>query len=243
MISVILYIYFLVLSFITIVVLIVLRTLLFPFKCADRVVHSTLCFACRFFFGGSLWWPIEIIGKENIDKSKSRVYVYNHQAMMDIPTFHMLRICSRSVAKKEVYYIPIFGTMIYLRGAITIKRENAKVAMERVIRDGKKTLERGESVNVFPEGTRSKDGEIHRFKAGAFALAKSAGVEIVPVVMDGTKFAFKKNYLINWRNKTTIKVLPPISREIVESTDVKELAMLVQDKMTKALDSIRKGNL
>ncbi len=240
MISVILYIYFLVLSVLTIIALSVVRILFFPFKCADRAVHSTLCFACRLFFGGSLWWPLEITGKENIDRSKSRVYVYNHQAMMDIPTFHMLQICSRSVAKKEVYYIPLFGTMIYLRGAIAIKRENAKAAMERVIRDGKRVLERGESVNVFPEGTRSKDGEIHRFKAGAFALAKSAGVEIVPVVMDGTKSAFKKNYLINWRNKTTIKVLPPISREIVESTDVKELATLVHDKMVEALDSIRK---
>ncbi len=240
MLTLLLYIYFLVLSFLTIVVLATIRVVLFPFKCADRVVHRVLYFACELFYGGPLYWPIEIIGRENIDPLRSHVFVYNHQAMMDIPAFHMLGVCSRSVAKQEVFYIPIFGVIIFIRGAIAIKRENAKAAMERVIRDGSAVLARGESVNVFPEGTRSKDGAIHRFKSGAFALAKSADVDIIPVVMDGTKDAFKKNYLINWRNKTTIKVLPPISREIIQNTEIKELTNMVQAQMSQALTEIRK---
>ena len=62
---------------------------------------------------------------------------------------------------------------------------------------------------VFPEGTRSKDGEIHRFKAGAFTLAKEAGVEILPVVLDGTKTLIKKNALFNWATGSRSGCCPP----------------------------------
>ncbi len=240
MFTLILYIYFLVLALLTTVVMGTLRIVLAPFKCSHRVVHRVLYYACELFFGGAIYWPMEIEGTENIDRSKPHVFVYNHQAMMDIPAFHMLGVCSRSVAKQEVYYIPIFGFMIYLRGAIAIKRENAKAAMERVIREGSKVLARGESVNVFPEGTRSKDGEIHRFKSGAFALAKSAGVDIIPVVLDGTKGSFTSHNMVNWRNKIKIKVLPPVSSEIVQTTQIKDLTNLVHSQMVEALTQIRK---
>ncbi len=70
--------------------------------------------------------------------------------------------------------------------------------MEQLVREGKKWISRGASVAIFPEGTRSKDGEIHRFKAGAFTLAKEAGAEILPVVLDGTKTLIKKNLAFNW---------------------------------------------
>ncbi len=240
MLTLLLYTYFLVLALLTTVVMGTLRIILLPFKCADRVVHRVLYCACQLFFGGRIFWPMEIEGTENIDRSKPHIFVYNHQAMMDIPAFHMLGVCSRSVAKQEVYYIPIFGFMIYLRGAIAIKRENAKAAMERVIREGSKVLARGESVNVFPEGTRSKDGEIHRFKSGAFALAKSADVDIIPVVLDGTKGSFTKRNMINWRNKIKIKVLLPVSREIVQATETKDLTNLVHAQMVEALKEIRK---
>ena len=65
----------------------------------------------------------------------------------------------------------------------------------------------------FPEGTRSKDGEIHRFKAGAFTLAKEAGVEILPVVLDGTKSLIRRNLLFNWGNRITLRILPPVPVE------------------------------
>ncbi|MFI3264601.1 MAG: lysophospholipid acyltransferase family protein [Rikenellaceae bacterium] len=194
----------------------------------------------RIFYGGKVYWPTTVLGKENLDPKKSYVVVINHQNMMDIPTLYHLSFHFRWVSKKEVFKIPFFGQYLIIHGDIAIERGNPKVAMRKVIDDGCKWISRGVSVAIFPEGTRSKDGEIHRFKAGAFNLAKEADVEILPIVMDGTKGAFTKYGMFRWRNKTTLKVLPPISREVVANTEVKELAELTRSQMIEALNSIRK---
>ena len=130
-----------------------------------------------------------------------------------------------------------------LHGDIAIQRGRATESMKKVIRDGKMWIDRGVSVAIFPEGTRSKDGEIQRFKGGAFVLAKEAGVDILPVVMDGTTKIFKpKSFFFNWKHRLTVKVLPPISAEKVVATDTSEMAREVQEMMTEALAEIRKAN-
>ena len=139
--------------------------------------------------------------------------------------------------------MPYIGPMLWMHGDIAIKRGRAAESMAKVIRDGKMWLDRGVSVAIFPEGTRSKDGEIHRFKGGAFALAKEAGVEILPVVMDGTTEVFKpKSIFFNWKHQLTLKVLPPISAEKVLATEPSDMAKEVQEIMTSALAEIRKAN-
>ena len=94
-------------------------------------------------------------------------------------------------------------------------------------------------LGIFPEGTRSKDGEIHNFKMGAFSLAKEAGVEILPVVMTGTNQAFKKGWLVNWRHRVAIRVLKPVSVEEVEATGTKELSLQIRERMVTALAELR----
>ncbi|WP_443606511.1 lysophospholipid acyltransferase family protein, partial [Alistipes putredinis] len=121
-----------------------------------------------------------------------------------------------------------------------INRGHATAAMEKVIRDGKLWLSRGASVAIFPEGTRSHDGEIHRFKAGAFTLAREAGVEILPVVLDGTTTMIGRNGMFNWRNKLTVSILPPVSAERVAAADPKELMEQVRASMCVRLAEIRK---
>ena len=137
--------------------------------------------------------------------------------------------------------MPYIGPMLICHGDIPIKRGNPRESMTKVINDGKIWISRGASIAIFPEGTRSKDGEIHRFKAGAFALAKEAGVEILPVVLDGTTKIFKPNsFWFNWRNVLTVKVLPPVSVEHIAETDTSVLAQEVQAVMTEALAQVRK---
>ncbi len=108
-----------------------------------------------------------------------------------------------------------------------------------MLHKGKEWISRGASIAIFPEGTRSKDGEIHRFKAGAFTLAREAGVDILPVVMDGTRTLIRKNLLFNWGNRITIRVLPPIPAAKVAATDPHELMTEVHDTMCAALAEIR----
>jgi 1-acyl-sn-glycerol-3-phosphate acyltransferase len=100
-------------------------------------------------------------------------------------------------------------------------------------------LKKGASVSIFPEGTRSKDGEIHNFKAGAFILAKDAEVPILPVVVDGTDTVRRGKFFMNWKNRITIKVLPPVSKQEVVERPIKEVMTEVRESMVEALAELR----
>jgi 1-acyl-sn-glycerol-3-phosphate acyltransferase len=138
-----------------------------------------------------------------------------------------------------VFKTPFFGQFLHLHGDICIDRGHASEALDKMIREGKMWISHGASIAIFPEGTRSKDGEIQRFKTGAFTLAKETGVEILPVVLDGTKRMIKKNMAFNWCNRIIINVLPPISAEKIAETDIHELINEVRSAMIDALAEIR----
>ncbi len=211
----------------------------YPFDKGRRVVHELSRILVRIFFAVPPRWRQRVIGREYVDRKKSYVIVLNHNTVIDIPTLYYIPLNFRWVSKREVFKTPFFGQYLVLHGDICINRGRASEALEQMVRDGKLWISRGASVAVFPEGTRSKDGEIHRFKAGAFTLAKEAGVEILPVVLDGTKTLIKKNALFNWGNRITIRVLPPVSAGRVAAAETHELMQEVHDAMCAALAEIR----
>lgn len=212
-----------------------------PFDRGRRVVHELSRILVRIFFFIPLRWRQTVIGLEHIDKRKQYVIVLNHNTVVDIPALYYVPLNFRWVSKREVFKTPFFGQYLVLHGDICIDRGRAAEAMEQLLRKGKKWISRGASIAIFPEGTRSKDGEIHRFKAGAFTLAKEAGVEILPVVLDGTKSLIRRNFLFNWGNSITLRVLPPVSVERIASTDLHELMDEVHDAMCEALAEIRQA--
>ena len=201
----------------------------YPFDRGRRTVHELSRILVRIFFFLPPFWRQRVIGRELIDRKKSYVIVINHNSVIDIPA---------------LYYIPpFFGQFLLLHGDICIDRGHAAEALEQLVRDGKKWISRGASVAIFPEGTRSKDGEIHRFKAGAFTLAKEAGAEILPVVLDGTKTLIKKNLAFNWGNRITVRVLSPVPAERVAALETHELMQEVHERMCTALGEVRNEKL
>ena len=184
----------------------------YPFDKGRRVVHELSRILVRTFFAIPPRWRQRVEGLEHVDRKKSYVIVLNHNTVIDIPTLYYIPLNFRWVSKREVFKTPFFGQYLILHGDICIN---------------------------FPEGTRSKDGEIHRFKAGAFTLAREAGVEILPVVLDGTKTLIRKNAMFNWGNRITIRVLPPVPAGKVVSTETHVLMEEVHDAMSAALAQIR----
>lgn len=213
----------------------------YPFDRGRRTVHELSRILVRIFFFIPPRWRQQVEGLERIDRRQRYVIVVNHNTVIDIPALYYLPLNFRWVSKREVYKTPFFGQYLFLHGDICINRGRATEAIEQLLREGKMWIGRGASVAVFPEGTRSKDGQIHRFKAGAFTLAREAGVAILPVVLDGTKTLIRPNALFNWRNRITIRVLPPVSAERVAADDPHELMTEVHDAMSRALAEIR-GN-
>lgn len=212
----------------------------YPFDRNRVVVHTLSKWITDTIFGLPPFMKREVIGIENIDPKKAYVMTLNHNSMADIITIYNLPLVFKWVSKKEVYRIPIVGRLLYAHGDIVINRASAKEAMQLVHERGKEWLAKGASVAIFPEGTRSKDGEIHNFKAGAFLLAKDAGAPILPIVLNNTNKMMRKGWLMNWRNHITIKILPPISAEEVAERSVKEVMADVHSSMTEALAEIRK---
>ena len=210
----------------------------YPFDKRRAVVH---------FLSRCLVWSIHglpfmtrhrIRGLEKLDPNKAYVIMSNHNSMFDITSMYYLPLNFRWVSKREVFKVPFMGWLLPIHGDIPIERGNPAKAMEKVLREGKLWLSRGATVAIFPEGTRSKTGEMGRFKAGAFTLAAEAGVDILPVVMTGTNEMFK-GWKVNWRNRTAIRVMPAIKAETVKATDTKELMQQVRESMVEELAKLR----
>ena len=217
---------------------IVVLVITYPFDKSRRWVHECSRWICRLLFDLPFGVKRTIDGLENIDENKSYVMVMNHNSGVDIFAAYKIPLNFRWVSKREVFRVPFMGPLLTIHGDIPIERGNPSKAMAKVLSLGKLWLSRGASVAIFPEGTRSKTGEINRFKLGAFNLAKEAEVEILPVVMTGTNEMFK-GWKVNWRNRTAIRVMPAIKAETVKATDTKELMQQVRESMVEELAKLR----
>lgn len=211
-----------------------------PFDKPRRVVHELSRGICMCFWYPPFTWKRRIKGLENIDKKKSYIIVINHNSMADILALYFLPLNFRWVSKREVFRMPYIGQFLYMHGDIAIDRSRGADSLRKINEQGKMWIGRGVSIAMFPEGTRSKSGEMGRFKQGAFTLAKEAGVEILPVVMHGTRDIIKKNFMVNWRNVLSVSVLPPISVEEVKSLEMAELIEKTRTAMCEEYEKIRK---
>ncbi len=237
MFSILYYIFLLLLCVTFIVLSSIALVLCAPFDPARRVVHWFSSVMVNTFFLIPPMWRRRVEGRENYDPSKSYVIVMNHCSMMDIPTLYLLPLNFRWVSKREILSVPIFGQFLMLHGDITIKRSSGAQAMEQVSREGSMWIGRGVSIAIFPEGTRSKTGEMGRFKAGAFNLARETGVEILPVVLEGSR-DIMKGWRFNWRSSITLRVLPPVKIESDDPTVMREVMGRVRGDMCEALDQM-----
>ena len=242
MLSFLFYIFVLAWSSMIYVVTFIALPLCYPFDKKRFVVHKLSKWLTDSFFGFGLVMKRKVEGLENLDPKGTYVMVLNHNSMVDILSIYNLPLVFKWVSKREVYRIPIVGRLLLAHGDIVINRASTKEAMQLVHTRGKQWLAKGASVAIFPEGTRSKDGEIHNFKAGAFILAKDAEVPILPIVLDGTDRVVRKGFFMNWSNRITIKILPPVSKQDVVERPIKEVMAEVHDNMVNALAEIRKNN-
>jgi 1-acyl-sn-glycerol-3-phosphate acyltransferase len=129
---------------------------------------------------------VEVIGKENILYGKPQIFMSNHQSDFDIlVVLGHVPGQFRWIAKKELFNIPVFGAAMKNAGYIEIDRHNREKAMQS-LDEAALRIREGKSVMSFPEGTRSRDGEIKSFKQGIFHLAIKSGVPIVPVSIVGS---------------------------------------------------------
>jgi 1-acyl-sn-glycerol-3-phosphate acyltransferase len=135
----------------------------------------------------------------------------NHQSNFDIPVLlAYLPVQFRWLAKAELFKIPIFGRAMRGAGYVKIDRFNQESAFES-INEAARKMKNGVSIMIFPEGTRSRDGNIRPFKKGGFFMAVDAGVPIVPVILLGTWTLMDKSSLRINTGEVSLNIETPIA--------------------------------
>ncbi|MBR5850039.1 MAG: 1-acyl-sn-glycerol-3-phosphate acyltransferase [Alistipes sp.] len=204
----------------------------YPFDKRRTVVHLCSRILVRSFMVLPPCWSHRVVGWEKVDPKKPYVIVMNHNTLFDIVVLYFLRLEYRWVSKIEVVKAPYFGQFLFLHGDILINRGRATQALEQLREEGKMWLERGVSIAIFPEGTRSKTGQMGRFNPGAFDLAKRNEVEVLPIVLHGTRTVMRpKSWQWSWRNRVTLEILDPISVERLQNEPLRELADATREEM------------
>ncbi|MEX0892096.1 MAG: lysophospholipid acyltransferase family protein [Gemmatimonadota bacterium] len=136
-------------------------------------------------------------GLEQVELERPQVFVSNHQSWYDVLSIAaVLPKRYRFVAKKELERVPFWGPAWKAAGHISIDRSNTQSAIAALDEAGRRIKEDASSIVIFPEGTRSADGELLPFKKGGIMLALRAGVDIVPVYVEGSREVLPRN---GWR--------------------------------------------
>jgi 1-acyl-sn-glycerol-3-phosphate acyltransferase len=189
----------------------------------------------------SPFWNVHIERREIIDPRRVYVMVANHQSIADIFVLFKLRVHYKWVSKHTVFYVPFLGWMMAMAGYVGIRRGDAE-SRGRMMGDCRRHLERGSSLMMFPEGTRSRTDEMRSFRRGAFALACEAGCDVLPIVIEGTRDALPHGtWVFQQRDKKLdvwVRVLDPIAPSIAGNDPVR-LQRIVRDTMAQELAILR----
>ena len=189
---------------------------------------------------------IEVRIPESAKNIDPVVYICNHQNSYDLVTISgALQPNTVTVGKKSLKWIPVFGQMYWLTGNILIDRNNAGKAMNTISLTADKIKERGLSVLLFPEGTRSNGKGLLPFKRGAFLTAIQADVPIVPMCASNLHNTIKLN---RWNNgKMIIEFLPPVKYNEQDKDNIrnisKDMHQLMSTKINQLDDEIKQQQL
>jgi len=170
--------------------------------------------------------PVQVEGAEHIRPGQSYVFVSNHQSYFDtFVIYGWLPVVFKWLMKKEISRIPLVGTACRAAGHIAIDRTHLRSASDSLAEVGKQ-LRHGVSTVIFPEGTRTSDGEIARFKRGAFQIAWELNLPVIPIRLDGCY------EVMNRRAKW-------VTRHPVKMTILEEMDLHTFTTMEEAIDAVR----
>ncbi|HXG69400.1 MAG TPA: lysophospholipid acyltransferase family protein [Gemmatimonadaceae bacterium] len=194
----------------------------------------------RWWSRATLWAAgakVRLHGTENLGDGSPRIFVSNHVSWFDVPALAAVLPRYKFVAKAELFKVPVFGWGIRAIGMVEIQRENRKAAFEAYETAAKKIRE-GNSVVVYPEGTRGVDYALRPFKKGPFVLAVAAGVPIVPVLLHGTIEALPRGSLRAYPGTINVHLLEPIPTAGYDYEHRDELMQRVRESMIAAMQKL-----
>lgn len=178
---------------------------------------------------------IELVGREKVDPRQSYVIVANHQSLIDIYVLYgYLGVDIKWVMKKELRAVPVLGMACEAMGHIIIDRSDTEAAI-RTINQARDRIKDGISVVFFPEGTRSRTGELTPFKKGAFRFAQELGLPILPVTIHKTRDVLPSDSTALIPGKVKLEFHDPVPTAGTNPEDLGALADHCRDVIAQSL--------
>ncbi|HME68722.1 MAG TPA: lysophospholipid acyltransferase family protein [Myxococcota bacterium] len=206
-----------------------------PFDRKLVALHRFTCFWASLYTWLNPAWPVQVIGREKIRPDVAYVMVANHQSLLDILVLFRLFRHFKWVSKIENFRIPFIGWNMSLNRYIKLRRGDRE-SIAKMMRACEQALAGGNSIMMFPEGTRSMDGRLRSFKPGAFSLAQSMGVPLLPIVLEGTGNALpKRGFVLQGRHEIRIRVLDEISHETFATAELEKFVESVRNRFAQEL--------
>jgi 1-acyl-sn-glycerol-3-phosphate acyltransferase len=187
--------------------------------------------------GAVLGFRIRYFGQKNIPAEGGFLMVANHQSHLDPPLIGAG--CPRQlniIARKTLFDIPILGPLISQLRAIPIDRDGMGISG---IKESLRRLKHGEPILLFPEGTRSKTGEMASFRPGFTALAVRSNVPIIPAAIDGAHQAWPRNRKFPLPGHVDVLFGPPVPPHLVRTLSERELLETVEQRVRECLEELR----
>ena len=210
-----------------------------PFDPKKRWLHLFTCFWASLYSWFNPAWRVHVEGREKIRRDATYVMVANHQSLLDILVLFRLFAHFKWVSKIENFRIPCIGWNMSLNGYVKLRRGD-KQSIGEMMAASARVLDEGNSIMMFPEGTRSPDGRLRTFKHGAFTLAQGSGCPILPILVEGTADALpKRGFVLQGRHAIRIQVLDEIPHEKIRGRPVEDVTREVWQMFATALGAER----
>ena len=185
-----------------------------------------------------LWhFSVEGTPPEDIG-TRAYVVVSNHESNADPFLLSWLPWDMRWVSKEELFDLPLLGVLMRLGGDIALRR-GERDSVRDMLAECRSTLERGVSVMIFPEGTRSRDGALGQFKDGAFRLALETGAPVLPVALAGTRQCLAKGSLAIGEARAVARVLAPIETRGRDASELDQIRDEARRRIEQATHELR----
>jgi 1-acyl-sn-glycerol-3-phosphate acyltransferase len=180
---------------------------------------------------------VAVEGLEHISPGGSYVFIANHLSYMDTPVvLAHVPVQFRFLAKRGLFQIPFLGTHLSRAGHIPVPREDARAAVKTLQTAAETVREKRISLLIFPEGGRSHDGELRKFKEGGAYIAIRAGVPIVPLAIIGTRKILPYGSGVVESGRVVLRILKPIETGSLALKDrgsvTDELRSLIVNELT-----------
>ena len=209
---------------------------LFNKKLKNRLAYNTVAWAFGVvaYLGGARY---EVHGLENVPRNQAVLYIGNHQSFFDVVLgYHLCPAVTGFMSKKTFQKVPLLNVWMMMNYCLFLTRTDPRQDLKLIIK-AQEFVKSGISMFIFPEGTRSKTGEIGDFHEASFKIATKTGCPIVPVCFTNTREVFETHLPRLKKTRVIVTFCSPIDPASLEGDNKKRIGAYVKSVIQAQLDA------